>query len=261
MDRYDEVARKITGPIDESSGLDLDLARSVAAILREAFPGSAPPQEVGPNIQANGDFSQGSPPSPQAAKDARELASRIFDDCLKIEDGVNVPDEDCAAAEIERFVAARLAVQSYRPPLGKTSEWPGDISSAKDLGFVLDDIVAIDNGKPFLPILQAVALIEKHDAARLAERAPSQRFREWVEGGAKDDYPEGTRAASFTRILNQLNADKAEERAPSPSGAEDALKSIIIRCEEGAKGTDWLPIIASIARRGLPLPMSTKETK
>jgi hypothetical protein len=160
MDRYDEVARKITGPIDESSGLDLDLARSVAAILREAFPGSAPPQEVGLNIQANGDFSQGSPPSPQAAKDARELASRIFDDCLKIEDGVNVPDEDCAAAEIERFVAARLVERAPR------------------CGYDMGGECAVDkDGKAPSPSVEAAIFAIEKAEAKLDALCNGQRWR------------------------------------------------------------------------------------
>jgi hypothetical protein len=71
----------------------------------------------------------------------------------------------------------------------------------------------------------AEMIVARHGPARRA-RAPSQRFRAWVEKWAAEDIPEGSRTASFTRVLAELN--ESEARAPSQSGAGAILEGLRI---------------------------------
>jgi len=64
---------------------------------------------------------------------------------------------------------------------------------------------------------------------------------------------------------NRLKADLAAAKEIIELGMDEKVKvgklrqtleSIIIRCEEGSKETDWLPIIANIAHEGLKATQS-----
>jgi len=62
------------------------------------------------------------------------------------------------------------------------------------------------------------------------------------------------------KLCTSLDVAQQPKEPPAYDAMEAALRAIIIRCDEGDKKSDWLPIISDIAKRALQGAAQTPDT-
>jgi hypothetical protein len=87
--------------------------------------------------------------------------------------------------------------------------------------------------------------IQKLDA--LADEIERYGLRAFVERRKSVPTLAGKRIVAALRSAAKTDRDGSDERI------KNILRAIIVRCDEGDKKSDWLPIISSLAKDGLSI--------